>query len=1025
MNMRKNQDADGCRSLERNTRSASSAETQARFHQSVLVSDGQGQTDSDANFQLWNPGVALPHVAEAPIYMSSGGFTSMIHVCNASPNSATVELAVRNQYGTALAAPPVQFTLTSGQVRAINAASYLFNGDANVSMGSIRLRHNGSTDSDVRAILAVEHNNEDDSFTVPFVYAASSQSPSSGMQCSPLYYVDGYTSALLSLQNVTNLPVSVSVILHYGTGAPGTPNGIYNLPAFTLAPQQTQITDLANYASQLQGTNWGSVTLNAPSQTVVAHMVMMSHSNELAFNSRFVDPAMFGNTTKVASTLKLDYDMDMQACVMVCNMSQDSRTVTANFKTNNGVTLPSSQLTLGPGQQQMIELDSAALLGGSGTSTMANVSLSYNGNASDIIAGAVSMSAANHCAIPAEFVEMHPTDGRHLVAPFFKFDERTSGFLQISNFGSTDIKAGVIMKFADTTLPMLNTNLITVPAGGTSTVDIQSYFGRVDDTVTAEGCVEVIHNGVSGSVAATFTALGKYNNLSMEVPLEAGPAFASNAMQIFPNNVELGQGDGTGFSAMTGESLQQPAWSVSATSGNPGTISSTGSSASYVYDASYVSTTDPSTFAVTLQADATSSGGPIQTGSITLDKVLISGFDTSLGFGRMRPDTPTSFTITGDRDWPDGPLTVRFKGSGGLTDIENLSKSPSDPRILPGMTPSIIPFIGDAQVIVLQNGIKISKDKTGTAYFAFDPPTSVASVSPDGFNRLGGILAINGGGFRTFGTILPEVNIDGVGFTTSSVNGQSTQITGLVLRATNDVRSCTVEGQIPCKSITVKNPGHRNRDKTTSSIPLYNLKPGPPPVAQSRFPDFGPSIGVTQMVILGQDLGFSDSVTFGGTPALIDSQSDRKLVVTAPPHLAGNVAVLINDVDLESITVPGGYVYKPTAPIKVAGTVITDGTFIVGPAEAVIDAGNHSFSGGGSIWVRSFDVTINHLTNLPPGVTSPIEAYTADVTSFTISANTPPGKYTITCTYKIGNSAAPNDQSLWRPVTQDRSFTVE
>jgi len=996
-----------------------------------------GRADSEANFQLWNRGGPLPHVAEAPIFMSSGGFRSIIHLCNASPNSATVELSVRNRYGTALAAPPVQFTLSSGQVRAIDVANYLLpgappdSGDPNISMGSIRLRHNGSGDSDVRAIVAVDRNNEDDSFTVPFVYAASAQSPSSTMQCSPLYYVDNQTSALLSLQNITNGPVPVSIALHYGTGASGTANGTYYLPSFTLAAQQTLITNLANYAGQVQGTCWGSITLNAPSQSVVAHTVMMSRANHFAFNSSFVDPAMCSNTTKVASTLKLDYAMGLKACVMVCNMSAtDTRTVTASFKTNNGVVLPSRQVTLAPGQQNLIELDSQALLA-PGSSTMANVSLSYSGNASDIIASAVSMSAANHCAIPAQFVELHRTDGRHLVAPFFRFDERTSGFLQISNFGAADVKAGVTMKFADTTLPMLNTDLITVAAGGTATIDLQSYFALVDDTITAQGCVEVIHNGASGTIAATFTALGKYNDLSLEVPLEAGPPFASNAMQMFPNNVELATGDGTTFSAMTGENLNAPGWSVSSTVGKPGSITPTASTAQYVYPASYVSAPDPNTIAVTVRADATSSGGPVQSGSITIEKVKVLGFTTSSG-GRINPDVGTSFTITGKSDWPSGPLTVKFKQGDLSTGEVSASTSPSDQKVLTGTAPANTLFIGDCQVIVLQDGTKISKDNSGAAYYSFNPPSLPTSVSPTGLNRQGGNVTITaqGGGFKEFTStatqkrVEPKVEIGELDFEVNTVS--STQINGNVLRAPNRARCCDLEGQTPCLSVRATNPGGRTNDGRSSSVPLYNLLPGPAPAPQSRFPDFGFSIGGSRVTIRGQNLDFVDSVTIGGTDAPIISKTATVLEVTTRPHTAGaNNAIILFDVcpTVGGVTVQGGgFRIDPTPIMELAFP--NQGVYVVGPGEGVDLQGGLTISQNISCIIPAPGSNI-----APPSVTvtpvPPPSPFLPEVLAFraigsydcrgcTCSAQNPPCPTDIsgTITYRLVNTAAPNDSRL-------------
>jgi hypothetical protein len=231
-------------------------------------------------------------------------------------------------------------------------------------------------------------------------------------------------------------------------------------------------------------------------------------------------------------------------------------------------------------------------------------------------------------------------------------------------------------------------------------------------------------------------------------------------------------------------------------------------------------------------------------------------------------------------------------------------------------------------------------------------------------------------------------------------------------------------GQVPCKFITVRNPGHRNADKRVSGIRLYNLKAGPPPVPQSRFPDFGPSIGTTGVVIRGANMDFTESVTFGGSPSLLTIDSERRVTAIAPPHLAGTVNIVINDLDLVGTTVPGSYVYRPTKPTRVSPVLPFDDSYIVGPGEAVIDAGAHSDDSGGKI--TGFTVTITGI-GLPndrlPGLNPIVNAFSVNVTAVSWNPNTLPGNYGITFTYRIGNSSAPTDQSLFTTVTQIRTFT--
>ena len=999
-----------------------------------------GQDDGDANFTLWNPGGPLPRVAEAPLYMVSGGFNSIIHLCTHSAGPVTAEIGIRNRFGTALVSPPVHLTLMPDRPNAIDLSNYLtpqpssVPGDPNILMGSIRLRHNGAEDNEVRGLLVVDQFAEEQSFTVPFIYLTSTQSPTSTMQCAPLYYVDHDTNAYLSLQNVTNSPVPVNVTLHYGTGAPGTPNGNFLLPQLTLAPQQTLITDLADFADELEGTHWGSIQVNAPAQTVAAHAVMMSQSNHLAFNSGFVDPAMRRSASKVASTLKLDYNMGLKACMMICNTSgAESRVVTASFQTDNGVVIPSRQVTLGPGQQSMIELDSRQLLS-FGASTMANVRLDYSGNASDIVGGAVSMAKDARCAIPAQFAESGWSNGRLLVAPFFRFDARTSGILQLSNIGSSPVKAGAMMEFADTTLPGLNTELITIPAGGTATLDLRNYLNLVDDSVSAQGCLEVLHNGAPGTVIGSFTALGVHNDISLQVALEEGPHFNGNDMEVFPNAQELQPGDSSEVAVMTGGSLGQPSWSVSSTAGKPGTVAPLPPTDATVFRASYVSTTDPNTVAVKVRADATSSGGPVKEASITLEKVKVNGFTTSFG-GRMRPEGGTSFTITGKKDWPDAGLSVKFK-QGDLSTAEVSASRAADPKVLVGTAPANSVFIGDCQVIVLQGGTKISKDNSGAAYYAYDPPSPPTSISVPGFNRLGGNLTINsqGGGFRQAvvggKTINPKVEIGQIDFAVNTVSNNA--INGNVLRAPATIECCSCVSEVPCKNIRVTNPGGRKNDRVSSPVPLYNLLAGPPPLPQSRFPDFGFSIGGSEVTIRGENLDFVDDITIGGTRALIVSKRNGVIVLVTPPHTAGQSAIILFDIDNAApggTTLPGGgFRYDPT-PVMALGVPNQD-IFFVGPGEGVDSPQNLiSVSQNLSCIVAPGSPSTSVTQISPPPVLN------AGVAAFRVTGqygcnlctcslqNLPcPKDVAGTITFRLVNTSAPGDTRLRRIV--DRNISV-
>jgi hypothetical protein len=356
---------------------------------------------SNANFTIWNPPASFTHVAEAPLFFAGQGFTSTIYLTNTSGNAVVVELDPHLPNGNATQNLPYQVALNAGASATVDAASlYTIGTDPENSSfsaqinGGIRLRHNGSQDSDVRAVLVVERGCGEQ-FTTPFTYAASSLSASGTMQCSPMYYVDAGMNTYVSLQNITNSPQTVELTCNYGTGATGTPNGKVQTPLMVLGPQQTKIVDLRSIMSSFGGAEWGSMEVfTTTPRSVVCHSAMMSIGSGMSWDCPFVDPAMCVSTTKVAEKLTLDYSTAENAYIMVCNTSAtDSRTVTASFKTTTGVTIPSTQVTIAPGGQQMITLSAQQLLSAGGN-TIADVRLTYSGNASDIVAAGCSMQGA-------------------------------------------------------------------------------------------------------------------------------------------------------------------------------------------------------------------------------------------------------------------------------------------------------------------------------------------------------------------------------------------------------------------------------------------------------------------------------------------------------------------------------------------------------------------------------------------------------------------------------------------------------
>jgi hypothetical protein len=889
------------------------------------------QATSAANFTIWNPPASFTHSAEAPAYTTGGSFDAYVYMCNSTANSIIVELDLHRPDGEATANDPPQITLAPNDVRKLRVGDYLnLGGSTGTVQGSIRLRHNGQNDSDVQAMLVTTRFDEDQSFTSPFVYPTTSQSPDGTVQRSPLYYIDDLTTAVLSVQNAKDYPVDVNVTLRYGTGEPGTPNGTYVLPPIKLAAQGHMTTNLAQFKDEMGGAEWGSISISAPPQTIAAHTVMKSPSNGFAFTSAFIDAKKSVNTTKVATGLKLDYDAGVRPCVMVCNASTtDTRMVTANFQSDTGVNIPTQQVTLLPGEQRMLELDATAILSPH-QSTMADVRLTYSGNGSDIIAGAVSMSAAGDSVIGARLVEPSAGDGQQLMSPFFKVDARTPGMVQISNLGSTNIRAGVRMKFANSTAPPVTTDLVNVAAGRTSTLNIQPYIEQASDGLTAEGCIELVHNGAPGTVSCSFVSMTPD---PIETPLQPTPPMCQ--LTTFPSDIDLQPGDTVQVYVLT-----CGGGAVTWTAGT-GTITPQPSPDPGVETAIY-SLPDDDGEPDTAIIQVASPGGAGTIG-VEIQKAKLKGIATfdpmsnDTG-GRLNPAGDTEFRLTAAKDFPAVPLRVIFQQGSqrAPVDIPSDSAHRPDARTLVGIAPPQDSFIGDVQVRVVTADVaetKISKktlcDEGGcSAYYSANPPSPATAVTPDGYNRLGGILTITGSGYRVFRDRTPNVDLDGIDFAVNFVNQAQTQINGLVLRAPANVVSCAVQGQTPCKIVSVKNPAGRHKDRVPSNIPLYNLKPGPAPQITEVPVPLGRSTGGEQRIMKGLNLDFVTKITINLRNAPILSQTNTQIVVTTPPGCKGAATITLLDADAEQINV-AGFQYLATRPTFVTAAGLGE-VFIVG-----------------------------------------------------------------------------------------------
>ncbi|HKK92073.1 MAG TPA: IPT/TIG domain-containing protein, partial [Longimicrobiales bacterium] len=302
--------------------------------------------------------------------------------------------------------------------------------------------------------------------------------------------------------------------------------------------------------------------------------------------------------------------------------------------------------------------------------------------------------------------------------------------------------------------------------------------------------------------------------------------------------------------------------------------------------------------------------------------------------------------------------------------------------------------------------------------FTYDPPPTVASISPNSGPTSGGTsVTITGADFVVGATVtIGGVAATNVGF----VN--STSLTAL----TPGNPSGTVD-------VVVTNP-----DTQAGTLAGgFTYLPGP--AITSIAPDFGPTSGGTAVTITGT--GFVDGavVTIGGAVAsnvtFVDATS---ITATTPAGAAGDADVVVTNPDAQTSTLTGGFTYVPPpvvsaispnsgpadggTDVTISGTGFVDGATVeIGGALATgvtfVDATSLTATtpagavGTVDVVVTNLDTQSDTLSNgftyePPPTVTSitPSNGPTSGGTSVTITGS----EFVAGATVTIGGTTATN-----------------
>ena len=179
------------------------------------------------------------------------------------------------------------------------------------------------------------------------------------------------------------------------------------------------------------------------------------------------------------------------------------------------------------------------------------------------------------------------------------------------------------------------------------------------------------------------------------------------------------------------------------------------------------------------------------------------------------------------------------------------------------------------------------------------------------------------------------------------------------------------------------------------------------------------------MTINGENLDFTDSVTFGGTKAPIIDKTRTSVVVKTLPHTAGNVGIVLFDIDNAvsgGITLPGGFRYDPSPVTEFR----TTGIYFVGPGEGV-DALANSISISQTISCITNTTVIVVTANRPPELAPGIVAFRAnggyDCRGCLCSAQNPPcpTERGGTIAFTLVNTSASGDTRLRLRVSRSVS----
>ncbi|GAA3367061.1 hypothetical protein GCM10017744_077490 [Streptomyces antimycoticus] len=322
--------------------------------------------------------------------------------------------------------------------------------------------------------------------------------------------------------------------------------------------------------------------------------------------------------------------------------------------------------------------------------------------------------------------------------------------------------------------------------------------------------------------------------------------------------------------------------------------------------------------------------GPTSGGNtITINGTNLTGA-TQVLFGAtpatILTNTPTQITATAPAG--TGTTNVTVTTPNGTSNPLPYTYTPTPAPTITTLNPTSGPTSGGNTITIngtgLSGAIQVLFGAT-PATILTNTPTQITATAPAGPASVVNVTVTTAGGTSNplpyvyvaapvvIG-VSPQFGSD-AGGNTVTIIGSNLALASAVHFGPNLATGLTV---ISDNQLTVTAPPGTGTVVVTVTTPggTSTLGPGSPyytylgaPVITSLVPNQGSELGGDSVTINGSNLTYTDSVTFGGTPASFSVLSDALVVATTPAHAAGTVNVQLHTPAGNSNTLP--FTYDP------------------------------------------------------------------------------------------------------------------